>query len=586
MEVHLPRYFHEEPFVSEAKSGLVGHDGAVRLPTSTVLLGVPSFLSVAILSSYPAMNSIPPHLQTPFVIPFLFLGGLVILGVVLFPGKRRSHVLPLPPGPKPLPLIGNLHQAPSVYPWRVFQQWSKQYGPIYRLQFGPSTIIMLNNHETAHDLLNKRSSIYSSRPRVVMAAECLGRGMLTLLMPYAAQWKAHQRLQMSVLNARVSQTYCALQEVESKQLVFDMLSTNNFTDGFRRYSAGLVFALAYGKRIDNSESQDLKELDEVIENTLSTLQPGWIVDLFPVLNRLPKWLAPWKKLGDRLYKTESEIWSKNFESATSSPSWNWSKQIKTLAGKDVNNRMSRMELAYDVGIVWEVSTDTTTIALEVFILASVLHPHAVRKAQEELYRVVGNQRLPTFSDKENLPYIHAFLQEVLRWRPVAAGGVPHALLEEDIYKGYRIPKGATVIANQWAICHDEEVFPNPENFDPERWIMNPDLPVAAFGHGRRQCFGQHIARNSMFIIIARFLWAFDIECASEERYGYKMWMLPDPLAMTQGFNSKPEPFRAVFRPRTPEVEAIIRREWANEDKDINTVMDRIQRDQSAQIGKA
>ncbi|EPE33145.1 Cytochrome P450 [Glarea lozoyensis ATCC 20868] len=519
-------------------------------------------------------------------IHLLLFGGILILALVRFSSKRKNKELPLPPGPKPLPLIGNLHQAPALYPWRVFQQWGKQYGPIIKLQFGPTTIILLNNHETAHDLLNKRSGIYSSRPRVVMAAECLGHGMLTLLMPYAAQWKAHQRLQMSVLNARVSQTYCALQELESTQLVFDMLSTNNFTDGFRRYSAGLIFALAYGKRIDNFASQDLKDLDQVIDNTLSTLQPGWIVDLFPILNHLPRWLAPWKRLGDKLYKIESEIWNKNYNSATSAPSWNWSKQIKSLVEKDVNNHMSPMELAYDVGIIWEVSTDTTTIALEVFILAAVLHPHAVKKAREELIRVVGNDRLPSFTDKENLPYIHAFLQEVLRWRPVAAGGVPHALLEDDVYKGYRIPKGATIIANQWAICHDEGTFPYPENFDPERWLKNPDLPVAAFGHGRRTCFGQHIARNSLFIIISRFLWAFDIECASEQRYGHKIWMLPDPLAMTQGFNSKPEPFQAVFKPRSPHVEEVVRREWKNEGKDINDIMENIQRAQTAQTSKA
>ncbi|KAG9233810.1 putative O-methylsterigmatocystin oxidoreductase [Amylocarpus encephaloides] len=519
-----------------------------------------------------------------FTLPFVFIAAVVVLIFVLFQRRRRSKDLPLPPGPKPLPIIGNLHQAPAPpdYPWKVFQQWSKQYGPIFKLQFGPSTFIVLNNHQTARDLLDKRSSIYSSRPRVVMAGECLGRGMLTLLMPYAAQWKAHQRLQMSVLNKRVSQTYCALQELESKQLVFEMLSTNGFTNGFRRYAAGVVFALAYGKRIEDVESQDLKELDTIIDNTLLTLTPGWIVDLLPFLNYLPRFLAPWKKTGEKFYQYESAVWRKNFKDALSSSTWNWSKQIKSLA----NGQMSPMELAYDVGIVWEVSTDTTTSALEVFVLAAVLHRDAVKKAQAELDRIVGTERLPTFADKDHLPYVHAFLQEVLRWRPVAAGGVPHAVTEDDEYMGYRIPKGATVIANQWAICHDETVFPNPESFDPERWILNPDLPVAAFGHGRRTCFGQHIARNSLFIIMARFLWAFDIECTYEWTYGHKVWNVPDPLSMTDAFNSAPKTFGAEFNPRSARAEEVIRTEWRAEGKDINIVMDRIQREQAAQMGKA
>lgn len=416
-----------------------------------------------------------------------------------------------------------------------------------------------------------------------MAAECLGQGMLTLLMPYGPRWRAHQRLQMSCLNKRVSQTYCALQELESSQLLYDMLSTNNFTDGFRRYAAGLVFALAYGKRLHSIDSEDLKELDEIVENTLTTLKAGeWIVDLIPALNYLPRWLAPWKRYAEKLRNFESQVYLKNFGKAMASRSWNWSKRVQGMA----DGQMSALELAYDVGIMYEVSTDTTTIALEVFVLAAVLHPHVIKKAQAELERVVGPERLPDFSDKDKLPYVHAVIQEVLRWRPVAAGGVPHAVTENDEYMGYRIPKGATVIANHWAISHDDELFPNPEVFDPERWIQNPDLPVAAFGHGRRTCFGQHIARNSMFIIISRFLWAFDIVCAHEERDSKKFWLVPDPMDMTQGFNSKPMPFKAEFTARSPHREAIIRGGWQGAGKDISIILDNIEQEQASQMGKA
>ncbi|MDE9440005.1 cytochrome P450, partial [Staphylococcus xylosus] len=106
---------------------------------------------------------------------------------------------------------------------RTYQQWSTVYGPIFRLQYGLNTVIILGNYEAAHDLLDKRSNIYSSRPRSVMGGENVSKGMRTLLMPYGQQWRTHQRLQASYLNIRVSQTYRELQDVESKQLLCELL---------------------------------------------------------------------------------------------------------------------------------------------------------------------------------------------------------------------------------------------------------------------------------------------------------------------------------------------------------------------------
>jgi hypothetical protein len=130
------------------------------------------------------------------------------------------------------------------------------------------------------------------------------------------------------------------------------------------------------------------------------------------------------------------------------------------------------------------------------------------------------------------------------------------------------------------------VYDSPELFNPDRWIENPDLPLVTFGHGRRTCFGQHVARNSMFIIIARLLWAFDIDCLFEEKGGQKIRLIPDPMAMTQGFNSKPMPFKANFKPRNPHVEDVLRRGWDVEEKDINVILNRVQEAQAAQKGKA
>ena len=204
-------------------------------------------------------------------------------------------------------------------------------------------------------------------------------------------------------------------------------------------------------------------------------------------------------------------------------------------------------------------------------MAAVLNPEFVKTAQHQLDEIVGPDRLPTYDDEPNLPYILAVVKEVLRWRPVSAGGIPHAVTQDDEYMGYRIPKGATVIGNHWSIHMDDEVFDQPEKFIPERWLENPDLPLHAFGFGRRVCTGQHVSQNSMFIIVARLLWAFNFKHAVEKGRRVEI----DDMAFTSGFNSRPEPFKVVFESRSDHAAAVVQKEWDVAEKDIDVILESI-----------
>ena len=122
----------------------------------------------------------------------------------------------------------------------------------------------------------------------------------------------------------------------------------------------------------------------------------------------------------------------------------------------------------------------------------ILNPEAMKKAQQELDRVVGKGELPGFSDKENLPYIDALVKEVLRWSPSLPLAVPKRAMQDDVYRGYLIPEGVTVVENVWAILRDPSVYPDPEVFNPDRFLkdgkINPlvfDPENRIFGTGRR-----------------------------------------------------------------------------------------------------
>ena len=136
------------------------------------------------------------------------------------------------------------------------------------------------------------------------------------------------------------------------------------------------------------------------------------------------------------------------------------------------------------------STQTVS-AIQTFFLAMTLNPEIQEKAQEEIDRVIGTDRLPSAADRDDLPFSQAVTLETLRWHNVAPLGIPHRLIEDDVHEGYFLPKGTIVIANVWRMLHDPETYPDPLAFNPDRFVASPghepetDPRTMAFGFGRR-----------------------------------------------------------------------------------------------------
>lgn len=191
----------------------------------------------------------------------------------------------------------------------------------------------------------------------------------------------------------------------------------------------------------------------------------------------------------------------------------------------------------------------------------LLYPDAQRRAQEELDRVLGIDRLPDFSDEKSLPYITAILKETLRWHPIEPVVAPHMLTVDDEYKGYRLPASSLVVGNAWAMLHDENTYPDPAPFKPERFLtpdgeLDPAVrdPELAFGFGRRICPGRHMARSSMWITMASILSTFDITKPID-----KFGNVVEPTGeYNTGLISAPLPFECVFKPRSKNAETSIR----------------------------
>lgn len=186
-----------------------------------------------------------------------------------------------------------------------------------------------------------------------------------------------------------------------------------------------------------------------------------------------------------------------------------------------------------------------------------MNPVAQDRAQEEIDRVVGTDRLPTFDDEPNL--VSAISKEVFRWQQVAPFAIPHRLMEDDVYNGYFLPKNSIILGNAWAILHDDRLFPDPFTFKPERFTdpnVDPRVPAAvdyAFGFGRRVCPGRWMAHSLVFIVVASVLSTFRIERAVRDGRA-----IEPSGAYTPGILASPEKFECTIKPRSREGEALVR----------------------------
>jgi hypothetical protein len=395
--------------------------------------------------------------------------------------------------------------------------------------------------------------------------------MHILLRPFDEAYLLHQRLEAKVLSPRASGCYTVLQDMESKVLINNLLSTNNFSKQTERFSSSIAYALTYGVRIATGDEWQLQTAHKVLKNfTLAAQVGAWIVDSLPILNYLPRPLAPWKKTADEWYQMETDLHMTNMKAALKQESWNWTKDF--MNAKEAEN-MPDVEMAWDLGILCDAGVETTNVTLQNFIFACVASPGFIPKAHEELDQVIGSERLPEFSDLANLPYIQAVVEENFRWRHIIPGGIPHATTKDDYYRGYLIPKGSTIVPIFSAMRHDKDLFESPFDFRPERWLGKSQ--PGNFGYGRRICTGRFIAKNSLNIAVARLLWAFNIRSQDGKR------PLADDNAFTSGFVSSPKPFEAIFEPRSENHRKVIEQAFSTADLDVSKILQSIRNEQVA-----
>jgi cytochrome P450 len=302
---------------------------------------------------------------------------------------------------------------------------------------------------------------------------------------------------------------------ESRVVALDLLaSPADYVRHVERYATSVVSIIGFGRRVDRADDPIITEVIDTMHLAADLNVPG---KSFPMLmERFPNAVAPWKKGLGR--KRGSHFFFALADEAARQPGHE-GKFVNHVFAERARHGLSNEEVSSLTANLFGAGSDTSSSTLITFVLACCAFPETLAPAWEELDRVVGDARSPHFDDEQNLPYVCAFVKEVFRWRSVAIiGGQPHAPTRDDRYNGWLIPKGTWTQGNVWAIHHHEREFPDPDRFNPRRFLKDsPDgrpFPnergYMTFGWGRRVCSGQALAEQGTFITIARMLWGFKI----------------------------------------------------------------------------
>ncbi|EMD40157.1 hypothetical protein CERSUDRAFT_151145 [Gelatoporia subvermispora B] len=478
----------------------------------------------------------------------------LVLAISLIRLNVPTQTSPLPPGPKPLPFIGNALDVPAHLAWRTYAKWRDTYvGDVIFMRVFGMPMIVLNSLGGVVDLLEKRSSNYSDRLQAEMVT-LIGWNWTLGAMEYGQKWRRRRRIFHQHFNQTAVRQYKPQIRLFSRQLLKRFYEEPEEFEHHIHYVLGAnILSVAYGLEIAEKNDIHIIVAEKAMEAHVQVVIPGsfW-VDFMPFLKYLPAWIP-----GAGFQKKAAD-WRVNTTAMKELP-------CQSVAAR-LSERMSHLEgeaLAAEEDVSKDVlglsstnpvlNIDQIASTITSLVLAMVLYPDVQKRAQAELDQAVGTSRLPDFPDRESLPYIQAICKEALRWQPAAPFGAAHRSIADDEYNGYHIPAGILILENIWAILHDPMVYSQPEDFIPERFLkdgrINPgvlDPSVASFGAGRRICPGRYYSELILFIYVACILHTFDIMPALDEN---NQPIRPEPK-MTSGSVSFPEPFKCIIKPRS------------------------------------
>ncbi|XP_060641587.2 cytochrome P450 2K6-like [Anolis sagrei] len=489
-------------------------------------------------------------------ITIFFLITLIIMLVFKMGYFWNNHSQNLPPGPKPLPIIGNLHIIDQERPHRSMLKLSKVYGPIFRIQMGFQKMVVLTGYEMVKEALVNQADAFAERPIIPLFEEFAnGFG---IIFAHGENWKVMRRFTLSTLRdygmgkRSIEDKIVEECNVLTKKLKSYEGKPFETTTIMNAAVANIIVAILLGRRYEYEDPTFQRLLKLFNENVRLFGSPSVLFyNMFPALG----FLSDGRKT---VLDNKKELFA--FIEAT------FIKRLKELDENDqrslidtflirqqeektnnVNGYFHNENLKTLLANLFGAGMETSSTTLRWALLLMMKHPEVQRKVQEEIAVTIGSAQ-PRAEHRKKMPYTDAVIHEVQRFANIIPGSVQRATTINVNLKGYFIPKGTHVIVLLSSVLHDDSQWEKPLRFYPEHFL-DPEgnfvkrdafMPFSA---GRRQCAGETLAKMELFLFFTTLLQRFTFQPAP----GTSREDLD--LTPAVGFTTPPMPFDVCALPR-------------------------------------
>lgn len=463
--------------------------------------------------------------------PLLLLPFALLLFFLFKKHKTSKKSTTLPPGPKGLPFIGNLHQLDSSALGLNFYELSKKYGSLIYLKLGSRQTIVVSSAKMAKQVMKTHDIEFCNRPALISHMKFSYDGLDQFFSPYREYWRHTKKLSfIHFLSVKRVVMFSSIRKYETTQMIkkiSEHASSNkvvNLHELLTCLTSAVVCRTAFGRRFEDEAAErsmfhDL--LKEAQEMTISFFYTDYLPFVGGIVDKFTGLMSRLEKLFKILDGFFQSVFDEHIDPNRKKLPPHEEDVIDALIELK-NDPYCSMDLSAEhikplIMNMLLAGTDTIAAAVVWAMTALMKNPRVMQKVQEEIRKAYEGKGFIEEEDVEKLPYFKAVIKESMRLYPSLPVLLPRETMKKCDIEGYEIPDKTLVYINAWAIHRDPEAWKDPEEFYPERFIgsdidlKGQDFELIPFGSGRRVCPGLNMAIATVDLVLANLLYLFDWE---------------------------------------------------------------------------
>ncbi|NP_001316427.1 cytochrome P450 2AC1 [Gallus gallus] len=456
------------------------------------------------------------------VVPVGLLMILILLLILKTQDFWRSQGK-FPPGPQPLPIIGNLHIMDLKKIGQTMLQLSETYGPVFTVQMGMRKVVVLSGYDTVKEALVNHADAFVGRPKIPIV-EKAGKGK-GVVFSSGENWKVMRRFTLTTLRdfgmgKKAIEDYV----VEEYGYLADVIESQKgkpleMTHLMNSAVANVIVSILLGKRFEYEDPTFKRLVSLINENMRLFGSPSVsLYNMFPILGPFLKdnksFLENVKEVNDFIKVTFTkylQVLDKNDQRSFIDAFLVKQQEQNEKANKFFDDE----NLTEVVRNLFTAGMDTTATTLRWGLLLMMKYPEIQKKVQEEIDRVIGSNP-PRTEHRTKMPYTDAVIHEIQRFANILPLNLPHETTMDVTIKGYFIPKGTYIIPLLNSVLQDKTQWEKPCSFHPEHFLNSEGKFVKKdafipFSAGRRICAGETLAKMELFLFFTSLLQRFTFQ---------------------------------------------------------------------------